>query len=55
VFEAMFFPIPLCPLRSEPGRRAKGQESSTGSRPRKGTLKLGLKGRPPGFTSKEEA
>jgi hypothetical protein len=38
--EALFFPIPLWPLTSALGRRAKGQESSTGTCERKGTLKL---------------
>ncbi len=51
--EALFFSIPLCPLRSELGKRAKGHGSSTGSPPRKGTQKLGLDGRPPGFASQK--
>jgi hypothetical protein len=38
--ETLLFPISLRLKRSEPGKRAKGHEFSTGSPPRKGTLKL---------------
>jgi len=56
--EALLFPISLCLLRGEPGKRAKGQQSSTGSRPRKvrcesSASSLKASGRPPGFASQK--